>query len=102
MSLEEVMIHGTLKSDGTLELDQKPNLAPGRVTVVVRQEQKPSQPLKENWFQYLQRIRAKREAVHYPFIDEAATNAHIEWLRETDRIDDLLRGAQQQGEPGRT
>jgi hypothetical protein len=38
MSLTETVIEGTLKPDGTLELDQKPNLPPGRVTVVLRQE----------------------------------------------------------------
>jgi hypothetical protein len=31
MNLDEVMVAGTLKSDGTLELDQKPSLPPGRV-----------------------------------------------------------------------
>jgi hypothetical protein len=30
MSLSEVIIEGTLKPDGTLELDKKPNLTPGR------------------------------------------------------------------------
>jgi hypothetical protein len=36
MSLSEVAVQGTLKPDGTLELDHKPNLSPGRVTVVLR------------------------------------------------------------------
>ncbi len=36
MSFNEVVIEGTLKPDGTLELDQKPGLAPGRVKVVVQ------------------------------------------------------------------
>ncbi len=36
MSLSEVAIEGTLKSDGTLELDQQPNLAPGRVKVILQ------------------------------------------------------------------
>jgi len=35
MSVTETVIEGTLKPDGTLELDQKPNLSPGRVTVRV-------------------------------------------------------------------
>jgi hypothetical protein len=35
-SLSEVMIEGTLKPDGTLELDQKPGLSPGRVQVTVK------------------------------------------------------------------
>jgi len=36
MSLSEVVIEGTLKPDGTLELDQKPSLSPGRVQVTVK------------------------------------------------------------------
>ena len=36
MSLTETVVEGTLKSDGTLELDQKPNLPAGRVTVIVQ------------------------------------------------------------------
>jgi hypothetical protein len=36
MSLSEVVIDGTLKSDGTLELDHQPNLAPGRVKVILQ------------------------------------------------------------------
>jgi YD repeat-containing protein len=35
MSLSEIVVEGTLKPDGTLELDQKPNLAPGRVQVTL-------------------------------------------------------------------
>jgi hypothetical protein len=38
MSLTETVIEGTLQPDGTLVLDEKPNLPPGRVTVVLRQE----------------------------------------------------------------
>ncbi|OWK44320.1 hypothetical protein [Fimbriiglobus ruber] len=38
MSLTETVIGGTLNADGTLTLDDKPNLTPGRVTVVLRSE----------------------------------------------------------------
>ena len=33
---EAVLVQATLKPDGTLELDEKPNPAPGRVQVVVQ------------------------------------------------------------------
>lgn len=33
MNVTETVIEGTLKPDGTLELDQKPNLPPGRMTI---------------------------------------------------------------------
>jgi hypothetical protein len=96
MSLTEVVIEGTLKPDGTLDLDQKPNLPPGRVTVVLRQESEQSQPPKEDWWQHLQRIRAEREASGYPFMNEEEVNAHIQWLREGDLFDELLREVDEQ------
>lgn len=100
MDLHEVMIEGTLQPDGTLQLDEKPNLSPGRVTVVLRQEAETKPPLKENWFQYLQGIRMKREAEGYPFMNEQEMTAHIEWLREGDRFDDLLDGIEERhGKP---
>jgi hypothetical protein len=61
MGLPEIVVAGTLKPDGTLELDHKPDLAPGRVTVVLRPESEAAPP-QEDWWQYLQRIRAEREA----------------------------------------
>jgi hypothetical protein len=36
MSLSDNVIEGTLKADGTLELDAKPSLQPGRVTVILQ------------------------------------------------------------------
>jgi hypothetical protein len=36
MSLDETVVDGTLNADGTLELDRKPSLAPGRVRVIVQ------------------------------------------------------------------
>jgi hypothetical protein len=36
MSLNTVVIQGTLNPDGTLELDEKPSLAPGRVHLVLQ------------------------------------------------------------------
>ncbi len=89
MSVQEIVISGTLKPDGTLELDEKPNLAPGRVTVVLRQESEATPP-QEDWWQDLQRIRAEREASGYPFMNEEEMNAYVGWLREGDRFDDLL------------
>ena len=57
MSLSEVIVEGTLTPAGTLELDQKPNLAPGRVRVIV-------QPLAEpipTWADFWTRMQAIRD-----------------------------------------
>ncbi len=90
MSLQEIVVAGTLKPDGTLELDQKPNLAPGRVTVVLRQESEAAPPPQEDWWQFLQRTRRELEAAGHPFMNEEEVNAYIKWLREGDQIDELL------------
>ena len=39
MSLTETVVEGTLRPDGTLELDQRPNLSPGRVKVILQPAQ---------------------------------------------------------------
>lgn len=36
MKPAEAILHGTLNPDGTLELDEKPKLPPGRVVVILR------------------------------------------------------------------
>jgi hypothetical protein len=40
----QVIVQGTLKTDGTLELDEKPNLPPGRVCVTVASMASPVYP----------------------------------------------------------
>jgi hypothetical protein len=92
MSLSEIILEGTIKQDGTLELDQKPSLSPGRVTVILRQESGPLPP-PENWWQYLQRARRELEASGARFLNDEEMKAHGEWLREEDHIDKLLREA---------
>lgn len=90
MSVTEITVEGTLKPDGTLDLDQKPNLPAGRVTVIVRQQIEPS--IQEGWWPYMQRIRAEREAAGYHFMNEVEMEAHIQWLRDDeDRIDRIYR-----------
>ena len=96
MRLTEITVAGTLNPDGTLELDQRPNLSPGRVTVVLRQESAPQNPPAEDWWQFMQNARKKMEEAGCSFMDEKEMDAHIEWLREGDRVDDLLREADEQ------
>jgi len=96
MSLNETVIEGTLKPDGTLDLDEKPNLPPGRVTVVLRQEAV-VKPAEEGWWPLMQRIRTEREAAGYHFMPEAEMNSHLMWLRDDEeRMDTLYREIEQQ------
>ena len=67
MSLEEAIVGGTLNPDGTLELDQKPNLPPGRVTVVLRQEADVVLPSDDPFWQRMQAMwDAQRASGHVP------------------------------------
>lgn len=101
MIQSEVVLQGILKPDGTLELDAKPNLSPGRVTVVLRQESESAQPL-ESWWQFMQRARRELEESGATFMNEEQVNAHIAWLREGDPVDDRLRETDQLPEkPGK-
>jgi hypothetical protein len=89
MNLTEVTIDGTIKPDGTLELDSKPELSPGRVKVVLRQEigTRPT----EGWWAFMQNVRKRMDDAGCRLMDEKEMQAHVEWLREEDRIDEMLR-----------
>jgi len=90
MLLGEAVLEGTLQADGTLELDKPPALPAGRVTVVLRTQAKPD-PGKEDFWQYLQRSMKELEQSGAKFMNEQEGQAHIEWLREGDAIDDWLQ-----------
>jgi len=64
MSPTEAVIEGTLNADGTLELDEKPNLSPGRVRVVVRSMPQPAAP-KRGLVEVMDEIRASQRARGY-------------------------------------
>ncbi len=59
MATNVVEIQGTLQNDGTLILDEKPNLPPGRVRITV-------QPLLDytqtDIWQFFERLRAEQRA----------------------------------------
>jgi hypothetical protein len=85
VSFHEATLEGTLRADGTIELDQKPNLPPGRVQVLVRQVQ-PAQPSppQETLLEFMQRSRRELEAAGSHFMNEQEISAWIEELRAED------------------
>jgi len=95
MSVTECVVQGTLNPDGTLHLDRKPDLAPGRVTIVLRLQAAGGPASGGDWFRSLQEARQRLEESGASFLDEKDLQAHLDWLREGDRIDDLLREADQ-------
>ena len=58
MNLTETVIGGTIQPDGTLVLDEKPRLPPGRVRVVVRTEVEIALPEDDPFWQRMQAIWA--------------------------------------------
>ncbi len=60
MNLTET-VEGTLKPDGTLELDQKPSLSPGRVTVTLQPVQAGSTP-RRSLADIIDQIRQEQQA----------------------------------------
>jgi hypothetical protein len=92
MNLDETVIEGTLTAGGVLQLDEKPNLLPGRVKVAIRPISQPIAAPEETWFTCLQQIRAGRVRSGYPFLNDREIEAFIESIREDDFVDDLLRG----------
>jgi hypothetical protein len=87
MSFTEIIVQGTLNPDGTLELDQRPTMSPGRVTVVLR-SQAESTPPPEDWWEYMQRARQELESSGQRFLNAQEMAAWIEELRsDDDRIE---------------
>lgn len=89
MSLSEEVIDATLQPDGSLQLARPSHLPPGPVRVTIRSQPAPAQA--PGWWQALQHARRQMEQAGCRFMDEAEVQAHIEWLRQGDHIDDLLR-----------
>jgi hypothetical protein len=77
MNPTEVVVRGTLKEDGTLELDEKPELPPGRVQVTLRHvpEAAPGRP---GWWEVLQQIWKDQEARGYKGRTKEEIDAEID------------------------
>jgi len=82
MSLTETVIEGTLKPDGTLILDEKPNLLPGRVTVLLRQDPVTELPRDDPFWQRMQAIWAIPKSRTNASDGGASTLAEVQRMRE--------------------
>ena len=95
MGLTEPVIEGTLKPDGTLELDRKPTLSPGRVLVIVQPLSKPALPLR-GLVEVMDDIRASQQARgslgRSPDAARAEGKAHQEEDAEYDQRCEQLWG----------
>jgi len=94
MSTAQVIVQGVLKSDGTLDLDQKPSLPPGRVEVTVtsldsnaKTNQEKMAVLQEIWDEQ-NRLGMVPRSAHE--IDAEIREMRDEWEERQLRLDQLL------------
>jgi hypothetical protein len=93
-----VTIDGTLKPDGSLELDEKPSLSPGRVRITVEAINQSSSH--KDPIGVLQQIRAQRQALAMPSpsqqeIDADVASMRDEWEQRQRVFDELRSEADQ-------
>jgi hypothetical protein len=94
MNLSEVVVAGTLRPDGTLELDEKPNLAPGRVQVIV--QALPALPDGDPFWDMMKWIWAQQKARgHVPrSVEQVEAERRVmreDWARRQGTIEQLQR-----------
>jgi hypothetical protein len=93
MSTSSLEVMGTVRADGTLELDEKLQVPPGRVRVRVEAmpavEEKPAEGLVE----FVDRLRREMEAAGHKFRTKEEIHAEIEELRNEweERLEELDR-----------
>lgn len=77
MGATHAVVEWTLKPDGSLEVTKKLRLPPGRVRVTVEVLNEPA-ATEEDWFAYLERARADREASGAKFLAREMIDAEID------------------------
>jgi hypothetical protein len=101
----QAVLEGTLKPDGTLELDERPSLPAGRVRIVLL-SLSPSAAPRPGWWEVLQEIWSEQAAsAHKPRTKEqidAATNAlRNEWEERLQALQQIHKDARSSHErPG--
>jgi hypothetical protein len=97
MAMPSLEVLGTVRVDGTLELDEKLNLPPGRVKVRVEAAPEVGAKPAEGLVEFVDRIRHEMEAAGSHFMNDEEVSAWIEELRsEDDRIEEAYRQAEEE------
>lgn len=91
MNTAEIRVQGSVRPDGSLQLDEKLQLPAGRVQVTVKPAIESPGPQRD-WWDYLQRARAEIEASGAKFRTAEEIEAEREDFRAGDeRIENLYR-----------
>lgn len=93
MSATSVEVLGTVRPDGTLELNEKLNVPPGRVRVRIESVVPSEHPPAEGLVEFGDRMRRDLEAAGHKFRTKEEIDAEIEELRDEweERESDLDR-----------
>jgi uncharacterized protein (UPF0335 family) len=75
------IIQGTLRPDGTLDLDEKPNLPAGRVQVVLQRIERPDRP-RATLAEVFEEIRQDQQAWGFAGRSKEEIDAEIRALRD--------------------
>jgi hypothetical protein len=93
MSTSSVELQGTLREDGTLVLDEKPNLPPGRVRVIV-------QPIvhytQAPMWKLFERFQAEREAQGIAPHSQGEIDAYLASMRDDEERSQFLERIQEE------
>jgi hypothetical protein len=81
MTHSAVIVRGTLKEDGTLELDEKPNLPPGPVRLIVEQ-MAPAVESRPGLLEVLDQIHAAQRARDFKGLTEEEMAARIAAMQQ--------------------
>jgi hypothetical protein len=93
MTAKAIEIEGTLREDGTLLLDEKPNLPPGRVKVIVAPILDYKQT--EIW-QFFERIKAERAALGIAPRSQEEIDTYLATMRDDDERCQLIEQIQEE------
>jgi hypothetical protein len=91
----QARVTGTLLADGTLRLDEKPDLPPGRVRIVLHREE-PEPTAAPSLLTTLDDIHRDQQARGFQGLDQATLDARLQGLR--DEPDDEAKGRQIQSQ----
>lgn len=93
MAMPTLEVLGTVRADGTLELDEKLKVPPGRVKVRVESVSEiPAKPT-EGLVEFVERMRREMEAAGHKFRTKEEIDAEIDELRNEweERLEELDR-----------
>jgi hypothetical protein len=91
MTISSIELQGTLHEDGTLVLDEKPNLPPGRVKVTVQAI--PDYKQTDIWH-FFERIQAERKALGIAPRSQEELDNYLATMRDDDERCQLIEQIQ--------